>query len=115
MSPRKNYSKISTKKNTKKEDTELITTENEELDIENVETESLAESTEKSKEIIGFVDGCENLYVRKDSSKKSDHLAIIRKMTEVVIDSENSTKDFYKVKTSDGIEGYCMKKFITIK
>ena len=49
MSPRKNYSKISTKKNTKKEDTELITTENEELDIENVETESLAESTEKSK------------------------------------------------------------------
>lgn len=109
MSPRKNYSKISTKKNNKKEDVELTTTENEEIVIENVETEALTES------IIGFVDGCEKLYVRKDPSKKSDYLTVIGKATEVVIDSKNSTEDFYKVKTSDGIEGYCMKKFITIK
>lgn len=64
---------------------------------------------------IGFVDGCNSLRVRKESSVDSEELCIIAKSTEVVIDLENSTEDFYKVTTSEGVEGYCMKKFITIK
>jgi hypothetical protein len=35
--------------------------------------------------------------------------------TELMIDENESTEEFYKVFTAAGIEGFCMKKFITIQ
>lgn len=34
--------------------------------------------------------------------------------SEVIIDMDNSTKEFYKVCTASGLEGFCMKKFIRV-
>ena len=67
------------------------------------------------KTVTGIVTGCEKLYVRTKPSKESNHITIIPKETEIQINLSESTEDFYKVTTSMGIEGYCMKKFITIK
>lgn len=131
MSCNKNYSKYSQKK----EDVNLeeIFPETEaaiEADanqepimdpIVEAEAEQVQEIVEESQEIeeavptVGFVDGCECLRVRKESNVDSEELCIINKASEVVIDLDNSTDDFYKVKTSEGVEGYCMKKFIIIK
>lgn len=131
MSRNKNYSKYSQKK----EDVNLeeIFPETEaavEADtnqepikdpIVEAEAEQVQEIVEESQEIeeavptVGFVDGCECLRVRKESNVDSEELCIINKASEVVIDLDNSTDDFYKVKTSEGVEGYCMKKFIIIK
>lgn len=85
------------------------------------EAEQAKEIVEELQEVeeavptVGFVDNCECLRVRKESNVDSEELCIINKLSEVVIDLDNSTDYFYKVTTSEGVEGYCMKKFITIK
>lgn len=83
-----------------------------ELVIEN-NVENVNEEVESS---IGIVTGCKKLYVRKEANKDSTALCIINEKEEVKVNLDDSTtEDFYKVCTSSGIEGYCMKKYITIK
>lgn len=65
--------------------------------------------------VVGVVSGCEKLNLREEASKDSKVLSILNKGTELVVSTEESTEDFYKVITATGVEGYCMKKFITIK
>ena len=130
MSQNKNYSKFSQKKeNVNLEEifpeTEAVEADAEQEPIMDPVVEEEAEQAQKiveesqkveeSVQTVGFVDNCECLRVRKESNVDSEELCIISKLSEVVIDLDNSTDYFYKVKTSEGVEGYCMKKFITIK
>ena len=130
MSQNKNYSKFSQKKENVNLEEIFPETEAVESDAEQEpimdpvvkeEAEQAQEIVEESQKIeeavqtVGFVDNCECLRVRKESNVDSEELCIISKLSEVVIDLDNSTDYFYKVKTSEGVEGYCMKKFITIK
>ena len=66
------------------------------------------------KPIIGVVTECAKLNVRKEPSKDAAVLRTILLATEVVINEEESTEDFYKVYVG-GLSGFCMKKFINIK
>lgn len=130
MSHNKNYSKFSQKKESVNLEEIFPETEAVEADVEQelimdpvieAEAEQAQEIVEESQEVeeavptVGFVDNCECLRVRKESNVDSEELCIINKLSEVVIDLDNSTDYFYKVTTSEGVEGYCMKKFITIK
>ena len=130
MSQNKNYSKFSQKKeNVNLEEifpeTEAVDADAEQEPIMDPVVEAEAEQAqeiveesqkvEKAVQTVGFVDNCEHLRVRKGSNVDSEELCIINKLSEVVIDLDNSTDYFYKVTTSEGVEGYCMKKFITIK
>lgn len=130
MSHNKNYSKFSQKKENVNLEEIFPETEAVEADakqeliidpVVEVEAEQAQEIVEESQEVeeavptVGFVDNCECLRVRKESNVDSEELCIINKLSEVVIDLDNSTDYFYKVTTSEGVEGYCMKKFITIK
>ena len=58
---------------------------------------------------------CAKLNVRKHPSIEAEIEAEIIKSTEVSIDESQSTDKFYKICTSAGIEGYCMKQFIELK
>ena len=130
MSQNKNYSKFSQKKENVNLEEIFPETEAVEADAEQepimdpvieAEAEQAQEIVKESQEVeeavptVGFVDNCECLRVRKESNVDSEELCIINKLSEVVIDLDNSTDYFYKVTTSEGVEGYCMKKFITIK
>ena len=130
MSHNKNYSKFSQKKENVNLEEIFPETEAVEADAEQEpimdpvveeEAEQAQEIVEESQKVeesvptVGFVDNCECLRVRKESNVDSEELCIINKLSEVVIDLDNSTDYFYKVTTSEGVEGYCMKKFITIK
>lgn len=130
MSQNNNYSKFSQKKESVNleeifPETEALEADaKQELIMDPViedEAEQAQEIVEESQKIeeavqtVGFVDNCECLRVRKESNVDSEELCIINKLSEVVIDLDNSTDYFYKVTTSEGVEGYCMKKFITIK
>ena len=130
MSQNKNYSKFFQKKeNVNLEEifpeTEAVEVDTEQEPIMDLVVEEEAEQTqeiveesqkvEEAVQTVGFVDNCEHLRVRKESNVDSEELCIISKLSEVVIDLDNSTDYFYKVKTSEGVEGYCMKKFITVK
>lgn len=67
------------------------------------------------KPIIGVVANCERLNVREKPTVMADVLYLIYKGSEVVINKEGSTKDFYKVELSSGVEGFCMKKYIVLQ
>lgn len=126
MAHNRNYSKFSQKKENVNLEEIFPETEVVEVDanqepimdpVVEAEAEKVQEIVEESQEVktIGFVDGCECLRVRKESNVDSEELCVIDKSSEVVIDLENSTEYFYKVTTSEGVEGYCMKKFISIR
>ena len=64
---------------------------------------------------IGFVIDCAKLNVRSEPYIDSNIVCVIPGSTEVEVDEENSTEDFYKICTYSGVEGFCMKKFIQLK
>ena len=70
------------------------------------------ESSEES--VYGKVAGCERLNVRSEATKDSDIICVIDEGTEVMVDLDDSTVDWYKVYLEDGIEGYCLAEFICI-
>ena len=67
----------------------------------------------KKKTIIGVVN-CDQLFLREEPDRESDALNVLVKDSAVVIDEDGSTSDFYKV-VANGIVGFCVKEFITIK
>lgn len=64
--------------------------------------------------LTGFVANCPKLNVRKTPSLKADVVEVISANTKVIIDEAKSTADWYKVRVK-GTDGFCMKKYITVK
>lgn len=65
--------------------------------------------------VIGIVNDCVKLNVREEPNKESAIVCELALQTEVMVDQNESTEDFYKVCTTAGIEGFCMKQFIAIQ
>ena len=72
------------------------------------------ENNVENNEVIGKISGFEKLYVRKEASKNSEPVGIVTDKDDLSIDVSHSTDDFYKVITSNGLEGYCVKEFVKI-
>jgi ABC-type molybdenum transport system ATPase subunit/photorepair protein PhrA len=68
----------------------------------------------KVNKTIGVVSGCQRLNVRGEASADAEVVSAITENSEVIIDEEASTEDFYKVCTTAGVEGYCMRQYISI-
>ena len=58
---------------------------------------------------------CLRLHIHSEPTFESDVICKVRYLTEVEIDLEESTEDFYKIYTAIGAEGFCEKDSITIK
>ena len=71
--------------------------------------------SEPPKATVGVVTGCAKLNVREAANADADVVCVISEGSDVTINRIKSTVDFYAVCTAAGIEGYCMKKFITVK
>lgn len=72
------------------------------------------EDSVENNEVIGKISGFEKLYVRKEANKDSEPVGIVTDKDDLSIDIIHSTDDFYKVITSNGLEGYCVKEFVKI-
>ena len=68
----------------------------------------------ENNEVIGKIIEFKKLYVRKEASKYSEPVGIVTDKDYLSIDIIHSTDDFYKVITSNGLEGYCVKEFVKI-
>lgn len=68
----------------------------------------------RKEPMIGFVSNCKNLNIRKRPDGNADVLGVVPVDTELMVDENESTGEFYKVYTDSGLEGFCMKKFITV-
>lgn len=94
-----------------KEKNTVMTTATEQTDISE---ESVVETEAEEAKLIGVVSNCTKLNVRKKADSKALVLATIPVSSGVMIDLNKSTDEFYKVCTAAGIEGFCMKKYITV-
>lgn len=94
-----------------------LTDEVQETIEEVIEPEVIVPSIEdgvENNEVIGKISGFEKLYVRKEANKDSEPVGIVTDKDDLSIDIIHSTDDFYKVITSNGLEGYCIKEFVKI-
>lgn len=109
-----NYNKMSKKHD--KETEELL----EKIDEIIPQAAEVAEPVEEPEPepvaapIDGVVSGCTSLYVRSEPTVDSEPLGTIKCDTKVRIYESESTDDFYSVCTETGLEGFCMKKFISV-
>lgn len=78
-----------------------------------INEEPILEINAKPEPKIGSVVDCKMLNVRKEPNIESEVLCKISWYTELMVYEEESTDEFYKICTASGIEGYCMKKFIS--
>ena len=105
----KNYNQMSKKTYDKTESVEQVENPIDEISIE---TEPIKPT--KPEPIEGTV-GCEKLNVRSDATVDSEPVGVINRDSKVFIYEDESTEEFYKVCTATGLEGYCMKKFISVQ
>ena len=69
----------------------------------------------KTEEMLVGVADCLRLAIYAEPDTSSELVCKVRYMTEVLVDEINSTKDFYKVYTAIGAEGFCQKDLLIIK
>ena len=103
---KRNYNKISTKPAVEKE-IPAVPAE--------PETDAKVEEPEVNSDIIGIVASCGRLNVRRKPSVKSEVVYEALIGSELVIDLDKSTDEWFKVCTPAGIEGFCMKQFVEIQ
>ena len=68
-----------------------------------------------SEPAYGIVFDCENLNIRKAPNIEAEVVCRVAVGTELMIDESESTDEWYRVYTNAGLDGYSMKKFITLK
>ena len=73
----------------------------------------VVEPTSDTKELRGHVSDCKLLNVRKKPIKNAEVVSVIPVGTELIV--ESVMRNWYKVTTVSGIQGYCMKQFVTLE
>ena len=109
-----NYNKIFKSNNEEVKETPSF----ENASNEEVQTTPETQEQKPQAEVIKFgVVSCERLNVREEATKDSKSIMIVKSGDKLIINVDKSTDDFYKVEVKIGtnvVEGYCMKKFITV-
>ena len=85
--------------------------------IPEVEPEPVSDpepSVEPENRKFGKVNNCNKLNIRKLPSRDAEIVSELIEGSEVMIDEKESTALFYKICTEHGIDGYCMKDYITV-
>lgn len=70
---------------------------------------------EEPKPVFGVVSGCAKLNIRKSPSPNGNVICTVNENTKLMIILEESTAEWYKVCNSAGLNGFCMKKYVTVK
>ena len=77
----------------------------------NVPTEDVVTEV---KPMFGVVTDCLRLNVRVAPRSDAEVITTIDASTDVFIEESESTDEFYKICVASGVEGFCMRKYITV-
>ena len=97
-------------RNKKKEAFEEPVIELTEEQVEEIPVEEIP--VEESTIVNGVVTNCLRLRLRKEPN--GTIISWLDAGDEVLVDTLQSTDEWYKVYTKDDLDGFCMKEFITI-
>lgn len=70
---------------------------------------------EKKVVYIGKIRDCDKLNVRETPTLNAKILCKLDKDSTVIVVKSESTKEYYKVYLESGVQGYCMKKYMSVK
>lgn len=73
------------------------------------------EPVEKEVPKVGVVDNCVRLNIRVAPRITADVRLIIDKGDEVILCEKQPKGEWFRVRTQNNTEGFCMKKYITIQ
>lgn len=93
-------------------------TKKSQVEPEVVETKVEVETPVEPKTVTGVVTNCSKLNIRTKPTKvtkKPNVVCEVPSGTQLIVDLDKSTGDWYKVRTADGVEGFCMKMYVTLK
>ena len=110
----KDYRKEYNKSQTDKVEEELVEELDEKIEDNKVEEEQQEETQNQPEPVYGVVHNCTKLNVRKQPSKDSEIVFVLNEGSEVSIDEENSTEEWYSITHASGVEGFCMKQFVAM-
>lgn len=82
--------------------------------VEECPSAVLCESPSETVIVSGTVTDCEKLNVRSnpDGTDPDNVITTINALSEVEVNVKESTDTFFKIRTADGIEGFCMREYI---
>lgn len=84
--------------------------------IEPVAEQVVEETTETHAEpVIGKVVKCGKLNIRKEPNISAGIICEVSLNSELMIDLDNSTEEWFSVCTAAGSDGFCMKKFVDLR
>lgn len=92
---------------------ETVTVEPEIVETPEVVEEPMVEA--EPEFIVGVVANCAKLNVREMMHAQAKVLCVLPASAEVQVVADEHHDDWYHVFTESGIEGFCMKQYISIK
>lgn len=80
------------------------------------EIEEISEEVEQLESYVKGIVRSKRLALRTspDTSSNANIISELNEKSDIMVNIDKSTDEFYMVVTSSQIEGYCMKKFIDI-
>ena len=82
---------------------------------EEVEEEVTKETTkEADSTVVGYVSGCLKLNIREEGYPGANVVCVVPEKTALLIEVAESNDEWYKVYTETGMEGFCMKQYVTL-
>lgn len=85
---------------------------------DDVKTDDVEEDNTVAKAaelIFGTVTDCARLNIRLEPRVSASILCVVNAGTELIIDPDKSTDDWYSVTTNVGADGFCMKKYVSVQ
>jgi hypothetical protein len=110
-----NYTQYSNNKKQNKHErvaTVLDTTSEVKMEVETEPVYETIETVTLPNMVEGTVVNCAKLNVREQPSTDADILCVLSAMSEIEIDVNKSTRDWFYVCTAIGVEGYCMQMYV---
>lgn len=74
--------------------------------------EETVETVKLPENVKGVVANCAKLNVRAEPTLDGDIVSVLDVMSEIEINLSESTDEWFKICTTVGVEGYCMRKFV---
>ena len=93
-----------------------VTEEMEEEIAEVNESEEVTKEATKEADstVVGYVSGCFKLNIREEGYPGANVVCVVPEKTALLIEVAESNDEWYKVYTETGMEGFCMKQYVTL-
>ena len=97
------------------EETKSLADVTEEVEEEIAKVNESKEATkEADSTVVGYVSGCLKLNIREEGYLGANVICVVPEKTALLIEVAESNDEWYKVYTETGMEGFCMKQYVTL-